>query len=493
MHRLEVPSIDRKHTALQIKAAIESIADKVQPIGRCITKERAGRQDINDDRGGSDEESDSGSTPPTENSSGIKAPPYTVNEAVVCDLAKLYKEVPVYASGELRETFRLSVTRAGCKYDADVRLKDSYFKPGSKEEDVLRMLFDGAAISGFGDVRSQETKVDAGVRNAREIPASEFTVSPSLIDAISEIWSKHFEPRDVTVAPYKMHLYGQGGLFKALRDTPETGLVGTFLVGIGDSTNDLNLELALRDPEAFHSHWTASQVAFSANPGQWVAFYPDVPHRVLKLKSGYRAVIAFKVFRRAVSPEEGNALVTAVESESLQMERVIGLTNKLNAPFGLLLERKYYMGIEKLTGLDAVVYKALLARDGCTVHLLPVVIRWSAECERESTTIHCTAPVFPLTAAHVDALTREIAYGFHKTDPTVDPLVSDDESLAWLKRVSRPKNGVVPFFATDVADTTVTWSHTEESEVEFVGNESRPWSQDSVYLSYAVVLLPNEK
>ncbi|KAI0049233.1 hypothetical protein FA95DRAFT_925237 [Auriscalpium vulgare] len=256
--QINMPFADRKRTALEIKAAVESIADKLRPIGRCITKERVGRKEAALVMG------------LDEAVGGNPAP--KVNEAVVEDLAKLYAEIPVHASGNLTDEFQLTVTRE------------------SDEENNLRMLFDGAAVSGFGDVRSQETKVDMGVRNAREISASEFTVSQTLTNSISKIWSNHFRSREVIGKPYKIYLYGKKGGFKAHLDTPETDIVGTFLVGIGDSTFERNLELGIRE-ELDEADWydaksRTAHLSFSANPGQWVAFYPDVPHRVVEITSG---------------------------------------------------------------------------------------------------------------------------------------------------------------------------------------------------------------
>ena len=82
-----------------------------------------------------------------------------------------------------------------------------------------------------------ETKVDHEVRNAREISASEFQVKPKFLRQIQKLWKEHFLPLNVRAEPYKIHLYGPGGHFKSHRDTPETGLVGTFLVCLGDTSS----------------------------------------------------------------------------------------------------------------------------------------------------------------------------------------------------------------------------------------------------------------
>ncbi|KDQ55549.1 hypothetical protein JAAARDRAFT_195404 [Jaapia argillacea MUCL 33604] len=45
------------------------------------------------------------------------------------------------------------------------------------------------------------------------------------------------------VEPYKIHLYAPGGHFRPHRDTPSTNLVGTFLLGLGDSTHSRYLNV----------------------------------------------------------------------------------------------------------------------------------------------------------------------------------------------------------------------------------------------------------
>jgi len=86
-------------------------------------------------------------------------------------------------------------------------------------------------------MQSLETKVDSEVRNAREILASNFQVKPEFLRQIQKLWSEHFLPRNVR-AELPIRLYGPGGHFKSHRDsTPETNLVGTFLVGFSDTSS----------------------------------------------------------------------------------------------------------------------------------------------------------------------------------------------------------------------------------------------------------------
>jgi hypothetical protein len=167
-------------------------------------------------------------------------------------------------------------------------------------ERLLLDWFKNSAISGYGDMQSLETKVDSEVRNAREIQASEFEVKPEFLKKIQDLWGEQFLPRTVRAETYKIHLYGPEGHFKSHRDTPETGLVGTFLVGLGDTSSESA------------GHFCIADKKLRAEPCSWVAFHPDLPHEGTKLKDGYRAVLAFKIFR--VADSEPDVLPAQLEA-----------------------------------------------------------------------------------------------------------------------------------------------------------------------------------
>src|SRR6266511_3131514 len=182
-----------------------------------------------------------------------------------------------YACGEFEsDSFHLRITRPGCEYNGHI---------GRYSEEVDRLLpgwFDHSAISVYGDMQSMETKVDSEVRNTREIPASEFKVKPKFLEQIQESWGKHFLPRNVLAKPYKIHLYGPGGHFKSHRDTPETGLVGTFLVGLGDTSGTSDTSSNSDTPSDSDTsstavgHFRIGDKTLRAERGSWIAFHPDI-------------------------------------------------------------------------------------------------------------------------------------------------------------------------------------------------------------------------
>ena len=198
-------------------------------------------------------------------------------------------------------------------------------------------------VSGYGDVKNQETKLDLQVRNACEILPDEFSVDKELLDRIEDAWATSFLPQKVRAEPYKIHLYGPGGHFKSHRDTPEMNLVGTFLLGLGDTLQE--------DDEATGNlvvHGIEDGVV--AEPCSWVAFHPDGPHSVRVLpKDHYRAVIAFKIFSVVDNSEPAENPVQTSVNQAVA---------KMRVPFGIFLDRQYCLGTSKLSGFDTILLTA---------------------------------------------------------------------------------------------------------------------------------------
>ncbi|KAI0703178.1 hypothetical protein C8Q76DRAFT_222192 [Earliella scabrosa] len=402
------------------------------------------------------------------------------NEKLVKELGKIHrKHINNSATGSF-SSFKLKITREGCKSSGRVnppRSKTAHERSSenAKIERKLAQWYRAAAISGYGDMHEQVTKVDPAVRNAREIPASEFAVEPELLARIAACWDEHFVPTSgVRVEPYKIHLYGPGGHFKTHRDTPERDLVGTFLLGLGDTTPS-------KEGKERSGLYVAGKPVRSP-PCAWCAFYPDVPHSVERIESGYRAVIAFKVFRR---PGDGDARRAArVDEVRGRVEDIIG---RMRAPFGLLLEHRYAFGTSAYSAFDELVVQSAEARAGCVVHHFPVIVRSHAEWddpEEEDPTFQrsCRTEVFPFTQGHCDALNTVAA------------------RKEWQPRLSHTECGYpalegvedVPFFSMDFDQDAVFHSGDEKPAEDGVfGNEARAWREDSVYFSYAVLVLPD--
>lgn len=360
------------------------------------------------------------------------------------------KDVSVsHAHGDLNvRTYHLRITRPGCEYNGDVQ------RYSKDIQNLLHGWFEHSAVSGYGDMRSLETKIDCEVRNAREIPSSEFEVKPEFLKQIQNEWRKHFLPRKVRAQPYKIHIYGPGGHFKSHRDTPEAGLVGTFLVGLGD-TSSVSM-----------GHFRIGEETFRAYPGSWVAFHPDIPHEVTKLQDGYRAVMAFKIFRVAENKSDGT-LPTELKA------RVKKILNQITAPFGLFTTHQYSIGTTELNGFDALLSACARSRDDTEIHMLPVVTKFYGEAFdcRQSDSV-ATSHVYPFTKAHVNILLKK--------------------DVVWAKKEVQCLDGLsdIPFYTWDLQASSVTWTEDYPDGEGYTGNEADSSREDSVYLSYAILFLP---
>ena len=324
-----------------------------------------------------------------------------------------------------------------------------------QESDVKRWIEHGQ-VSGFGNVATLQTEYDPAVRQAVEIPNTEFTVEDSLLSAIEEKWSESFTPTSVRVEPYKIHLYGPGGHFRPHLDTPEHGLVGTFLLGLWDRTNP---------SQRFHIQGESK----SCGEREWIAFYPDVPHSVEKFKEGYRAVIAFKIFMKdstTVAPDRYKEATALVQSE----------LSHFIPPFGIYLSHLYHKNASGTRGFDDVLVNAVKGLPNLAIHIIPVVTNESLHIVSDpdyAENAYASTEVYPLTDAHLDFLLG-------------DKEALQRDEVKWLEEIKDK----IPFFRIKYIAKDDLWSQDEHEGPGYTGNESRERDEYSVWLTYAIVVLP---
>ncbi|KAJ7288865.1 hypothetical protein C8J57DRAFT_1495128 [Mycena rebaudengoi] len=362
------------------------------------------------------------------------------------------------ARGTLKSLFGLQVTRKGCEHT-------DLFDSESEKKLLLKRWYDNGVISGYGDVKKQTTDIDPQVRHAREIPASEF--------------------EKVRAEAYKIHLYGPGGKFLDHRDTPETNMVGTFLVGLGDTCSfDYHRKWGNRDG-ALQVKQRKTWLGHKATLGSWIAFYPDVPHAVREIRSGYRAVIAFKLFSDAGERAEEKDS----QADVITRGKIRELLEELKMPCGMLLGHLYGVGSDERIGFDNLLVAA--AKETIAdVKILPVVIGWGASYETQGErSISACARIFPLTHRHVRVLRDE---KYERADKRViikvDLEGTEDEWITHLNK--HTPFHTLDFENSDFEDAATIWKENIVESAEHVGNESRPYQEDSVYVTHALILLP---
>ena len=212
-----------------------------------------------------------------------------------------------------------------------------------KREDVERW-YNSANNSSFGNVAAQQTQQDPKVRSSRELDATQFTVEQKTLDRIAKIWAKHLTPKSVTVQPYKLVIYGPGDHFTWHKDTPEEKLCGTFLISIFADC---------KPEDVFEILQNGVSKTWSHEKNEWCAFYPDTPHRVRALVSGYRAILSFKVFAQ----DSDFTRDKSSKSERL-MDKIMEGIKKVKS-IGILLKHHYGYNSKSIYGCDQILLKHL--------------------------------------------------------------------------------------------------------------------------------------
>ncbi|KAG6828510.1 hypothetical protein H0H92_007727 [Tricholoma furcatifolium] len=378
---------------------------------------------------------------------GIK-PKSVKHRRIIKALQKLYEEsnsqLP-YKTGHIEEAFELTITRPGCEYKKSVSEADTDFE-------YLKTWFDNATISGYGDNRARETKVDSTVRDAREITADEF-------QRRSGQSAKEFSFRapNFVSYPIKFTFTDQEVTSKHIATTPEMNLVGTFLLGLGDTCPD-------------DGCFTIGEEKLRADVGHWVAFYPDIPHAISPLPDdSYRAVLAFKVFRDG-DPAEAHL----ISREVILHQRVEDVVNSIPRPFGIILDHDYCMGTTQPNGYDAILLAAVQQRKDSIIHFMPVVLESDAflDCTGDDDAEESTwrTSVYPFLPAHIEIANRR----------------ATPETERTIKVFSEWEN--VPFFCHKFNRRAVVWSREEELENN-TGNEYDSRRETTIYLSHALLVL----
>lgn len=85
----------------------------------------------------------------------------------------------------------------------------------------------------------------------------------------------------------------------------------------------------------------------------------------------------------------------------------------------------------------------------------------------------CSSEVYPFTEDHIDVLLNRREMEELK------------EIYPWLDGLQD-----VRFYSADVEHAAVVWKDEQDETCNYVGNEAQAWRQDSIYFSYALLLLP---
>ena len=337
-----------------------------------------------------------------------------------------------------------------------------FFLAGGQEQSLLdgvsvelfSRIYDAASPATFGDLASMETRVDPLVRSGRELPAGRFKVSADLCTWVEQTWAKYFQPANVRAEPYKINIYGPGDRFAPHRDTPEAGLVGTFLVALGGwGTPCDGGGLAVHDVCGCH-RWDAT--------AGWAAFHPFLTHEVEPVAAGARMTVSFKVFANGHDTiRRGHTLNEAMLAEAAEL---IALCRNALGQVGVLLSFAYSLNCTSLYGRDLIMYR-ILERLG-TVESIPVAVHLAASA-RESYYWAADAEVYALSPENLDCV-----------------LKSDDGGKNSAKSAA-PAPMSIPFIPS--ARGHLIYDNSKPAS-EWTGNYAEPANVDTLYVHRALVV-----
>ena len=174
---------------------------------------------------------------------------------------------------------------------------------------------------------------------------------------------QRFVPESVMVQPYKIVIYGPGDHFQPHRDTPEENLCGTFLISLFEDCKPNSVFEISEHGE--HKTW------HSDRGNGWCAFYPDIPHRVKPLDSGYRAILSFKLFSKEFERPVEWSTNTATKIKVDDFAKDI---QNLQIPVGILCNHDYGYESKSIYGSDKLLLDAFKSK-GLQVEMKPVLIR----------------------------------------------------------------------------------------------------------------------
>ena len=421
--------------AVELKELIDNAPSYLPPIGRCISLEKDFMDEVilihqdYPDREDGDEE-----TSPV--------------ERIQNKLIRLYETKAYHMDDHGFE--RSEITVLGKKFECNkISLKH------------VKNWYTTALHSGFGNVKEQETQHNDQVRSSRELDATQFEVGQRTLDAIAEMWAQKFIPDSVTV-PYKLVIYGPGDHFEFHKDTPEESLCGTFLVSLYQYCKPYDMfELCQDGKIDIWEHPTSS------GRNGWCAFYPDTPHRVKALESGYRAILSFKIFGKDVKAPSDWSKTSLTNVMSNDIAEAV---EKLNAPLGIILKHHYGFDSKTIYGCDRVLLDALKTKE-LSVELKPVLIHLDGVGVDEYNEGSVETQVYCLADASLDIVRRKLS------GDSVELEEDESQCLSFIggERGTR-EDGL--------------WKQSVAQESEYTGNESNPYSEQTVYVRYAAIVKP---
>jgi len=346
---------------------------------------------------------------------------------------------------------------------------------------MAKSLIAAARIAPFG--KGTETLVDTKVRKTFEIDASQIQLSATWEKTIDEVVSRVATDLGLTdlqlrAEPYKVLLYERGGHFQRHRDSEKIDrMVGSLIVMLPSGFS--GGELVIRHEGARETF--SFEAARSESTPNYVAFYADCEHEVLRVDTGRRLCLTYNLI-------VGNPSAAKKKKPSADVDDATRLANTIKAyvakepsqPLVFALEHQYTQAglkAELLKGADrgvADLIESAANLADCRIYLAQVSRHLYQAAEEGHSRRR-----YGWSSGEVDVSQLEIGETFE------DDLHGEEWRDFSGKRQSF---GVIPFDRTSIVSKTPLddWVPTSEEYEGYTGNAGN--TLDRWYHRSAIVL-----
>lgn len=418
----------------------------------------------------------------------------TFLEQVWQPLAKYRAEIPVFQTGtnfcDEESDNILCIHYKDTQSNTNVNWKG---KLTNLPASIAGLLWKHGRISGFGNSKTNQTEFDPKVRNARELLiGQDFSlVDSKIVKRVEELWSRsNLYPKDVCAVPYKINIYGKGGFFVQHLDTPSSHLIGTFIIGLCNTTRVESFVSSA--PALVIGNHSLYQHRWEGHPNHYVAFYTDVPHQVTLIPQGFRVTLTFKIYHKEKSDENPIQQEFSKEKHSI-FNQVIENLSQWPRPFGFLLSHMYTLHnqVEELKGVDKLLYQVLHQmilrkndqKSQDKILYVPVVIR------HVGVNVYRSNPSYEgdVYLLSLNSIVELIRPGGKVTEQEI----LDSQFQEKNKEILRNIKDEIPFFQWNKGDQDTfgsEWKKIEDPE-GYTGNESNGGRIDATYLCCALIVV----
>ncbi|KAF9555441.1 hypothetical protein CPC08DRAFT_133245 [Agrocybe pediades] len=207
------------------------------------------------------------------------------------------------------------------------------------EEDLSRLSL-ACQPASFG--RDQQDVYDESYRKAGKLDATHFVTAlnpwaSGIVDTVNQVLLGNRDAgKSIKAELYKLNVYGPGSFFKSHVDTPHgDNMFGSLVIVLPTKHEGGSLVFRHEGQESVFD--TAATVSSECTPvAAFVAFFSDVEHEVLEVKSGYRVTLTYNLY--FVDPPKPPANLGVVPAEGDPMLNLKSTLWKLLATPSMLPE-----------------------------------------------------------------------------------------------------------------------------------------------------------